>query len=78
MAILTFRQIQCLHLMYAEVTWVLVSLKTQVQPQIILDTDYLPDCLPVSYDYGHSRNNLRHRVILQIFSFATSKMECGF
>ena len=33
--------------MYAEVAWVLVSLRTQVQPQVILDPDYLS----VSYDY---------------------------
>ena len=38
--------------MYAEVDWVLVSSGTQVQPQIILDPDYLPDYLYVSYDYG--------------------------
>ena len=31
-----FRHIQCLHLMYSEVAWVLVSSVTQVQPQIIL------------------------------------------
>ena len=37
--------------MYAEVAWVLVSLGTQVQPQIILDPDYLPDYLFVSDDY---------------------------
>ena len=48
---LTFQHLQCLHLMYAEVVWVLVSLGTHVQPQIILDPDYLPDCLSVSYDY---------------------------
>ena len=42
---------QCLHLMYAEVARVLVSLGTQVQPHIILDPDYLPDYLSVSYDY---------------------------
>ena len=51
LTILTFRHIQCLHLMYAEVAWVLVSSGTQVQPQIILDPDYLPDYLSVSYDY---------------------------
>ena len=38
--------------MYAEVAWVLVSSGTQVQPQVILDPDYLPDYLSVSYDYG--------------------------
>ena len=37
--------------MYAEVARVLVSLGTQVQPQMILDRDYLPDYLSVSYDY---------------------------
>ena len=52
MTILTFRHIQCLHLMYAEVAWVLVSSRTQVQPQVILDPDYLRDNLSVSYDYG--------------------------
>ena len=36
----------------AEVAWVLVSSGTQVQPQVILDPDYLPDYLSVSYDYG--------------------------
>ena len=46
MTILTFRHIQCLHLMYAEVAWVLVSSGTQVQPQIIIDPDYLPDYFP--------------------------------
>ena len=46
---LIFRHIQCLHLihdlMYFEVAWVLASSGTQVQPQIILDPDYLPDYL---------------------------------
>ena len=51
LTILTFWHIQCLHLMYAEVAWVLVSSGTQVQPQVILDPDYLPDYLSVSYDY---------------------------
>ena len=37
--------------MYAEVAWVLVSSGTQVQPEIILDPDYLPDYLSVSCDY---------------------------
>ena len=52
LTILTFRHIQCLHLMYAEVAWVLVSSGTQVQPQVILDPGYLPDYLSVSYDYA--------------------------
>ena len=42
---------QCLHLMYAEVAWVLVPSGTQAQPQVILDPDCLPDYLSVSYDY---------------------------
>ena len=41
--ILIFPLIQCLHLMYFEVTWVLVSLGTQVQSQIILNSEYLQD-----------------------------------
>ena len=52
LTILTFRHIQCLHLMHAEVAWVLVSSGNQVQPQITLDPDYLPDYISVSYDYG--------------------------
>ena len=50
--VLIFRHIQCLYLMYAEVAWVLVSSGTQVQSQITLDPDYLPDYLSDSYDYG--------------------------
>ena len=38
--------------MYAEIGWVLVFSGTQVQPQIILEPDYLPDYLSVSYDYA--------------------------
>ena len=51
LTILTFQPIQCLHLMNAEVAWVLVSSGTQVQLQIMLNPDYLPDYLSVSYDY---------------------------
>ena len=43
--------IQCLHLTCSEVAWTLVSIETQVRPQIILDPDYLPDYLSVSYGY---------------------------
>ena len=39
--------------MNSEVAWVLISLGTQVQSQIILDPDYLPDYLSV-YDYEKS------------------------
>ena len=37
--------------MNSEVAWVLVFLGPQVQPQIIVNSDYLPDYLFVSYDY---------------------------
>ena len=50
--VLIFWYFQCLDFMYSEVTWVLVSSGTQVQPQIILTPDYLPDYLSVSYYYG--------------------------
>ena len=46
LTILTFLHIQCLHLMYDEVAWVLVSLGTQVQPQIIPDPDYFQTIFP--------------------------------
>ena len=40
--------------MYAEVAWVLASSGTQVQPQIVLDPDYLPDYLSVFDDYDET------------------------
>ena len=55
LTILTFRHIKYLHLMYAEVAWVLVSSGTQVKPQIIVNPDYFPDYLFVSYDYGKTK-----------------------
>ena len=42
---LIFPYIQCLQLIYSEVAWELVSSGAQVQLQIILDPDYLPDYL---------------------------------
>ena len=49
---LSVPRIQCLHLMYSEVAWILVSLGTQVQPQIILNPDcLLEDYLSISFDY---------------------------
>ena len=51
-AVLIFRQVQCLHLMNSEVVWVPVPSASQVQPQIIRDPGYLPDYLSVSYDYA--------------------------
>ena len=49
--VLIFRYFQYLHLMYFEVAWVLASSVTKVQPQIILEPDYLPEYISVSYDY---------------------------
>ena len=56
--------------MYTEVAWVLGSLGTQVQPQIILDPDYLSEYLFVSYHYDKilcfaiiKRSQFRNRVI---------------
>ena len=54
---LIFRHIQCIHLMYSEVVWVLVSSGTQVQPQIIFDPDYVPEYLSVSYDYDEIKKD---------------------
>ena len=48
--ILIFRHTQWLHLMYVEISWVLVSSRNQVHAQVILDPDYLPGYLSVSYD----------------------------
>ena len=44
--------------MYDEVACVLVSLGTQLQPQVILNPDYLPDYLTDSYDYDGSSISL--------------------
>ena len=41
--------------MYAEVAWVLVKLRTQDQPQIIVDLEYLPEHLSDSYDYDRGK-----------------------
>ena len=51
--------------MYAEVAWVLVSSGTQNQPQIILDPDYLPDYLSVSYAYDIM--NVQYTYIIIIY-----------
>ena len=58
--------------MYAEVAWVLVSSGTQVQPQVILDPDYLPDYLSVSDDYMAPGSNFvcsRVQVLLPMATF---------
>ena len=41
-------------MIYSEVVWVLVFSKTQIRLQIILNPDYLPDYLSVSYDCGQN------------------------
>ena len=46
--------------MHAEVAWLIVSSGTQVQSQIMLDPNYLPNYPSVSYDYGVS--NLSKKV----------------
>ena len=57
--VLIFWHIQFLHLMNSEVAWVPLSLKTQVQPQIIFDPYYVPDYLSIFCDYAH-RILLKH------------------
>ena len=47
--------------MYAEVAWVLVSSGTQVQSQIIVNLDYLPDYISISYGYGQSDRKTEKR-----------------
>ena len=61
LTIMTFQHIQCLHLMYAEVAWALVSSGTQVQPQIIADPGYLSDYLSISHDYGNNQYQIRNQ-----------------
>ena len=62
--------------MYAEIAWVLVFSGTQVQPQIILDPDYLPDYLSVSYDYSLNKTFLVRvrETLTSITSFEGKKM----
>ena len=80
--VLIFRHIQCLHLMYSEVAWVLVSSGTQVQSQIKLDWDYLSDYLSVSYDYGYTIQLIKNRyynsndITTNIFNKVPWKMFC--
>ena len=58
--------------MNSEVAWVLVSSGTQVQSQIILDPDYLPDYISVSYDYVKMA---RKMLLLQMHNFVVSKIK---
>ena len=63
--------------MYAEVAWVLVSSGTQVQLQIILNPDHLPDYLSVSYDYSGIDNKVRGAELLVYYKISekTSKIK---
>ena len=63
--------------MYAEVAWVLVSSETQVQPQITLDPDYLPDYLSVSYDNVHIQKFLWSFGFLSRLSTHVFITNCG-
>ena len=59
--------------MHSEVAWVLVSSGTQVQPQIILNPDYLADYISVSYDYAFiilSDLNSNPNVLIEILSLS--------
>ena len=51
--------------MYFEVIWVLLSLETPFQPQIILDPDYLPDYLAASCDYGKSNQTMKFGQLIE-------------
>ena len=51
---LTFPDIQCLHLMFPEVAWALVSSKSQIQLQIMLNSFYSHDYISISYEYAMS------------------------
>ena len=81
--VLIFRYIQCL-LMHSKVAWVLLSSRTQVQPQVILDPAYLPNYLSVSYGYGlksyicrssHRKRSIK-KAILKKFTIITGKQMC--
>ena len=78
LTILTFHHVQCLHLMYAEVAWVLVSSGTQVHPQIILDPHYLPDYLFVSDDYEVTMITRQNDLIFFIYSASSIRWYSSF
>ena len=76
--VLIFQHIQCLNLTNSEVAWVVVSSRTQVQPQIIINPDYFANYLSASYD-NDILEYLRYMVkvcsllLLQLFSSFGSK-----
>ena len=58
---MTFRHIQCLHLIYDEVAWVLISSGTQVPPQIVLNPVYFsifPFLMTMVQKDGYNKLNL--------------------
>ena len=62
--------------MNSKVAWVLVSSRSQVQRQIILNPDYLPDYLSVSYDYAHMLplKFEGHGILYYLFSGSIEKL----
>ena len=58
-------------LMYSEVAWVLVSLGTHVQLQIIFDSHFLSDYFSVSYDYAKT---CRFLICIAEFLFSWLKL----
>ena len=59
--------------MYAEIAWVLVFSGTQVQPQVILDPDYLPDYLSVFYDYGLTTLRSQLKITLKSMNYISRR-----
>ena len=54
--------------MYAEVAFLLVSSGTQVQPQTILDPDYLADYPSVYYGYAITKKHYLNNPKLKLFT----------
>ena len=56
--------------MYAETALVLVSSAAQIQPQVILDPDYLSDYLSASYDYCEAKQRISRDLRNRLFLFS--------
>ena len=61
--VIILHQFQCLNLMYAK-----ESSGTQMQPQIILKSSYIPGYLSVYYDYSSKYKTRLLKIICFIFS----------
>ena len=61
--VIILHQFQCLNLMYAK-----ESSGTQMQPQIILKSSYIPDYLSVYYDCSSKYKRRLLKIICFIFS----------